>query len=47
MIGKLRLRLERNGQRAPGGESGGKWVRSSEYCLGMVGERSSGDEGQS
>ena len=28
----------------PGGETHGKGVGSLEYCLGVVGERSSGDE---
>ena len=31
----------------PCGNAGGKWVGTSGFCLGMVGERSSGEEGKS
>ena len=30
--------------RSPDGETGGKWIGPSGYCLGVVGERSSGNE---
>ena len=45
--GKLRFRSEGPGARGPDGEPCGKRVGSSGYRLGVVGERSSGDEGKS